>query len=73
MKRLLFFCHRGIDHASHMRAPDPVKVLAKVGNVARSDREEFAALCWWKTDRRCQKDEVATLAADEYITIAYHA
>lgn len=62
-----------INEAAHMRAPDLLRVLAKVGNVARSDREEFAALCLWKTDRSRQQEEVAALAADEYITIGYAA
>lgn len=60
-----------INQAPHMRAPDLIKVLAKVGDLARGDREQFAALCLWKTDRRQQQQEVAALAADEYITIAY--
>ena len=66
-------CIVAITESTAMRAPDLMRVLAKVGNQARSDREEFAALCLWKTDRQRQAQEVAELSMSEFITLEYAA
>lgn len=56
-----------------MRRPELLRVLVEVGQVCRGDREEFAALCLWKTKRREQAAEIAALAVEEYITLEYEA
>lgn len=60
-----------ISESQQMRAPDLKRVMARVGSLARSDREEFAAFCLWKTDRQDQAREVAALSVCEFITLEY--
>lgn len=62
-----------INQSPRMREPDLLRMLTAVGKTTRSDREEFAALCLWKTDRQRHAEEVAALAAEEYITLEYEA
>jgi len=60
-----------VSERSDVPAPHIYAKLLDVGSIARTDREDFATMCLWRTALSTHADEVQALSRSEYVQFSY--